>query len=82
MRDALRAVCLFTGMVVLCLGCAKDKYHMNPKFPEAYTEPPNEARYNEPDKAGYRKPLAPAKEEKATLLGGGGRPGMGGPGGF
>jgi hypothetical protein len=80
MRDTLRALGLFLGMVALTLGCAKDKYHMRPTFPEAYTEPPNESRYNEPDKAGYRKPLAPAKEEK-TAFGRTG-PGGGGPGGF
>jgi len=80
MRDALRALGLFLGMVALCLGCAKDKYNMRPKVTEQYTEPPNEARYNDPDKAGYRKPLAPGKEEKSAI----GRPSPGnvGPGGF
>ena len=80
MRDALRALGLFLGMVVLTLGCAKDKYHMKPKVEEAYTMPPNESRYNDPDKAGYRKPLAPAKEDKDAI----GRPAPGsvGPGGF
>jgi hypothetical protein len=54
-------------MIVLSLGCAKDKYNMRPKFTEQYTEPPNESRYNEPDKAGYRKPLAPGTQDKASL---------------
>jgi hypothetical protein len=75
----LRAFGLFVGAAVL-VGCARDKYNMRPKFPEEYQLPPNERRYNEPDTAGYRKPPAPAKEEKTAL----GRPGSpgGGYGGF
>ncbi|MCE9567203.1 MAG: hypothetical protein K8U57_34810 [Planctomycetes bacterium] len=80
MRDALRALGLFLGIIVLSLGCAKDKYNMRPESKELYTDVPNESRYNDPDKAGYRKPLAPGKEEKAAI----GRPtaGNGNPGGF
>ncbi len=74
MRVTLRAFGLLIGTVALTLGCAQDKYKMRPKFQEQYTEPPNEARYNEPDKANYRKPAAPAKEEKTAV---GGRPGVG-----
>jgi len=81
MRDTLRAVCLLIGMIALVLGCAQDKYKMHPKFPEEYTDVPNEARYNNPDKANYRKPPAPAKEEKTAIGNSGPRPG-GGPGGF
>jgi len=82
MRHTLRATAFFVGIVVLSLGCAQDKYKMHQKFPEEYTEVPNEARYNLPDKASYRKPAAPAKEEKTAI---GGRPGAGnspGLGGF
>ncbi len=81
MRDALRAVGLLLGMVALTLGCAQDKYKMRPKFPEEYTEVPNEARYNNPDKANYRKPAPVTKDDKASLLGGSNRNGVN-PGGF
>jgi hypothetical protein len=77
MRGTLRAVCLF--VVMAALGCHHDKYNMTTKYPEAYMDPPDEKRYNEPDTAPYRKPPTP-KEDK-TLLG---RPGsngiMGAPG--
>jgi len=74
MRGTLRAF----GLVVLLalIGCHHDKYNTNPKFVEEPIQPPDEKRYNEPDKAGYRS-LPPKKEDKTGF----GKQGGGGPGG-
>ena len=75
MRGALRAFML--AFLVASFGCHHDKYNMNPTVKEQYAEPPNEARYNLPDTAGYRKPAAP-KEDKTMTGKMGGGPGGGG----
>src|SRR5690349_1961836 len=68
MRGVISAVAFVVGLSVLAaMGCAQDKYHMNPKHPEEPFLPPNEKRYNEPETAPYRKPLEPLKDEKALL---------------
>jgi hypothetical protein len=81
MRGALRILSLTTGLAAI-IGCHHDKYNIKPPQVEEYCIPPDEARYNLPDTAPYKKP-PPQKDEKA-LLGKQG-PGMGGggpPGGF
>ena len=52
------------ALVVACaaVGCYHDKYNVNGPKVEEYNLPPNEARYNEPDKAAYRAPPTPKKE--------------------
>ena len=78
MWGTLRKLTLIAGMAALA-GCHHDKYNLKPEYPEEYYLPPDEARYNLPDTAPYKKPPAP-KEESKTLLG---KPGAGsGPGGF
>jgi hypothetical protein len=55
------------------LGCQGEKHNLAVEFPEEYTLPPDEPRFNNPPESGYKKP-PPKKEFK---------PGMGnGPGGF
>jgi hypothetical protein len=77
MRGTLRAVGLLV-LVGAVLGCAKDKYGLNPKFrEEAILPPAGQARYDQPDTADYRKP-PPEKQDKALLN----RPGGVGPGGL
>jgi hypothetical protein len=80
MRGTLRmgALGLFAALAAL-VGCAEDKYNLNPKFREEAILPPDEKRYNEPDTATYRKP-PPPKDEKALIgrNGGGAMPGPGG----
>jgi hypothetical protein len=79
MRGVLRTLGL-AGAVTAVLGCHHDKYNLKPEQVEEYYLPPDEARYNLPDVAPYKKP-PPQKDEK-TLLGRQG-PGSGpGPGGF
>ncbi|MBP3957877.1 hypothetical protein J8F10_21700 [Gemmata sp. G18] len=53
------------ALVVACAatGCYQDKYNVNGPKVEEYRLPPDESRYNEPDKATYRAPPAPKKEE-------------------
>ena len=67
MRGALRTLVLAIGMALL-IGCHHDKYNLKPPHVEEYNLPPDEARYNLPDTAPYRKPPAP-KEDK-TMTGG------------
>jgi hypothetical protein len=74
MRGALRMFGLIIAFATV-LGCHHDKYNIRPPQIEEYYLPPDEARYNLPDTAPYRKP--PAEKEEKTLLG---RPGNG-PGG-
>lgn len=71
MRGALRILVLATGMALL-VGCHHDKYNMRPPHVEEYNLPPDEARYNLPDTAPYRKPPAQPKDDKS----GGGSKGM------
>ncbi|AWM35757.1 hypothetical protein GobsT_65500 [Gemmata obscuriglobus] len=70
------------ALVVACaaIGCHHDKYDVRRPKVEEYYDPPNEPRYNEPDKATYRPPPAQKKEENLRDRNKGG-PG-GGPGGF
>ena len=68
------------ALVVACAaaGCYHDKYNVNGPKVEEYRLPPDEPRYNEPDKAGYRAPPAPKKEENLKDRGKGGGGGLGG----
>ena len=65
MRRVVSVLAFVAGVVVV--GCAQDKYHLNPTHKEEPFLPPNEKRYNEPETAPYRKPPAPVEEEKALL---------------
>jgi hypothetical protein len=77
MRGVLRTLGLALGVVVI-VGCHHDKYNIKPPHVEEYYLPPDEARYNLPDTANYKKPPA-QKDEKKNLD----RPGFGpGGGGF
>ena len=60
------------SMVILLagLGCHHDKYNLSKKFPEEYTAPADEARYNNSDESTYRKPLAKKEFSPAAGLGG------------
>lgn len=81
MRRSLRAVGLFVALAAP-LGCHHDKYGLDPKRTEEVVLPPDEPRYNLPDKAGYRKPVQ-QKDEKALMSRPGAGPGVGpGLGGF
>jgi hypothetical protein len=79
MQGALRFLGLMLGFAVL-IGCHHDKYNMRPPHVEEYYLPPDEARYNLPDTAPYRKP--PSTKDEKTLLGRPNSGGPGGPGGF
>jgi len=80
MWGALRIYLLLVGMAVT-VGCHHDKYNLKPEHVEDYYLPPDEARYNLPDTAPYKKP--PSQKEEKTLLGKNGAPaGSGGLGGF
>ena len=74
------------ALIVACaaIGCYHDKYNVTGPKVEEYQLPPDEARYNEPDKAVYRPPPTAKKEE--TLMnkgkGGGSMGPSGGLGGF
>ncbi len=70
----------FIALVVVCMatGCYHDKYNVNGPKVEDYQLPPNEARYTEPDKATYRAPPAPKKEENLKDRGKAGPSGLGG----
>jgi hypothetical protein len=77
MWGALRSITFLLGLTAL-VGCHHDKYHLKPEQVEEYYLPPDEARYNLPDTAPYKKP--PAQKDEKTLLS---RPGPGsGPGGM
>jgi hypothetical protein len=78
MRGVMRAAALVVGLTAL--GCAQDKYNMNPTRAEEPFLPPNEKRYSEPPTAPYRKPPEPTKDEKALLTRP--NPGPNGLGGF
>ena len=68
---------MLIALIVACaaIGCYQDKYNVNGPKREDYISPPDETRYNEPDKAPYRAPPAPKKEENLKDRG------KGGPGG-
>ncbi|QEL14963.1 hypothetical protein [Limnoglobus roseus] len=38
------------------VGCHHDKYNLTAKFEEDYVLPPDEARFNNPPEAGYKRP--------------------------
>jgi hypothetical protein len=65
MRGVLRAGVL-AGLTagLVGLGCHQDKYALQPLVVEEYKLPPDEARYNKPDTAGYRKPPPKPRDEK------------------
>lgn len=67
------------ALTVACaaVGCYHDKYNVNGPQVEEYRLPPDEPRYNEPDKATYRPPPTPKKEENLRDRNKGG-PGPGG----
>lgn len=77
MRAMPRILCWIIGLATI-LGCHHDKYNMRPPQVEEYCLPPDEARYNLPDVAPYRKP--PQQDEKKALMGNKSGPGMGGGG--
>ena len=83
MRGVLRTFGWFVGLAAV-LGCHHDKYNIKPEAIEEYYLPPDEARYNLPNVAPYKKP--PQQKDKDTMMGGskGGAPGggLGGMGGF
>jgi hypothetical protein len=76
MRRVVSVVAFIVGVAVV--GCAKDRYNLNPIHREEPFLPPNEKRYNEPETAPYRKPAAPLPEEKALLTRPMGPNGLGG----
>ena len=57
-------------ILVLLVGCHHDKHNLKVSYPEEYTLPPDEARFNNPPESGYRKP--PPKKEFKSGPGGGG----------
>jgi len=80
MWGLLRILTLILGMAIVS-GCHHDKYNIKPERVEEYYLPPDEARYNLPDTAPYKKP-APQKDEKTLLSKPGPGSGPGGLGGF
>jgi hypothetical protein len=68
------------ALVVACAaaGCYHDKYDVNGPRVEEYRLPPDQARYNEPDKATYRPPPPAKKEENLRDRAKGGPGGLGG----
>jgi hypothetical protein len=62
------------------IGCYHDKYDVNGPVREEYRLPPDEARYNQPDTATFRR-KAPEKQQE-TLMNRNKGGGPGGPGGF
>jgi hypothetical protein len=79
MWGALRILAMTLGLAALA-GCHHDKYNMKPEHTEEYYLPPDEARYNLPDVAPYKKP--PQEKDEKTLMGktgpGNGPGGLGG----
>jgi len=80
----MRALVLLVAMAFL-VGCYHDKADVSGPKREDYLLPPDQSRYNEPDRATYRAP--PKAKQEDTLLnratgGGGGAPGRNGLGGF
>ncbi len=78
MRKCWGAIAL--GLVISAVGCHHDKHDLAVKFPEEYTLPPDEARFNNPPESSYRRP--PPKKEFKAGPGGPGGGGGGGGGGF
>lgn len=82
-----RPLALAGLLLAAVLGCQSDKPNLACTFPEEYTLPPDEARFNNPPESSYRRP--PPKKE-AMRPGQGGPPSMGvgrsngsgGPGGY
>ncbi len=74
MRALLALIVALAGV-----GCYHDKYNLEGKKREDYLLPPDEARYNEPEKATYRPPPQPKQQDTLMNKGGGmGRNGLGG----
>ncbi|HSQ56416.1 MAG TPA: hypothetical protein VLM40_11805 [Gemmata sp.] len=62
------AVCLIGFIIgLVAVGCAKDKYHLNPTHKEEIFLPPNEKRYNEPETAPYQKKREQTSDQKTLL---------------
>ena len=76
MRALLALIVALGGLTAL--GCYHDKYNVNGPKKEDYEMPPHEPRFDEPEKAGYKPPPAPKKQD--TLMNKGGGPGGGLPG--
>lgn len=79
----LAALGLAAAIVAVAAGCHHDKHGLMFKPKEEVIEPPNEARFNNPPSAPYKKRPAKSGDDKALLgrsMGGPGG-GMGGPGG-
>ncbi len=70
-------------VALAAVGCYHDKYDVNGPKREEYRLPPDEDRYNLPDTATYRAPPAPKQQDTlSNKMGGGGRMGGNGLGGF
>ena len=65
-------------LALAAVGCYHDKYNIEGQKKEDYVMPPDEPRYNEPEKATYR-PKPPEKQQDTLMNKGGGpsRPGGG-----
>lgn len=79
----LAAFGLATAVVAAAAGCHHDKHGLMFTPKEEVVEPPNEARFNNPPSAPYKKRPAKTGDDKALIgrdrmMGGGGGPG--GPG--
>jgi hypothetical protein len=74
---------LLGGLAIAALfGCHHDKHQLACKFPDEYTLPPDEPRFNNPPESGY-KPRPQKKSTNPAQAAGGAGPsgfGMGGPG--
>jgi hypothetical protein len=63
---------LFVLAVALtAIGCYHDKYNIEGQKKEDYVMPPDEARFNEPEKATFR-PKPPEKQQDTLMNGKGG----------
>ena len=70
---------LLTAVIVVGVGCHHDRHRVSVPQIEEYPLPPDEARFNNPPTAEYRKP--PVKSEEKALIGNKtGGPNFGGPG--
>lgn len=81
MRGKALFVAGLTAAVVVALGCHHDKHGIAYRPKEECVLPADEARFNNPPTADYRKPAAKTVDTKA-LMGGGNKMGGNAPGGF
>jgi hypothetical protein len=79
--DMRKRALLALVVALAALGCYHDKYNMIGPKKEEYVEPPDQARYNNPETAPYKPPPAP-KEQDTLIKSGKGSGGGNGLGGF